>query len=426
MQYEKHTLKNGLRVIIVPMKNTQAVIFQIFVKTGAKNENKKINGVSHFLEHLVFKGSRKRPKPGMISKELDRIGAENNAFTSKEVTGFWVKSASKDFDIGLDVISDIVLNPIFDAKEIEKERGVILQEISMYEDEPVSIVARNLDAMIYGDNPHAMPVLGDNESVKRISRNDILKYKKSQYIAKNIIVVVAGNIEPMETFKKIKNIFKNFKSGDLSKLSPPKIKQKDIAIDIKTKKCDQSHIAVGVRAYGVNNEKKYALNVLAVILGGNMSSRLYTEIREKSGLAYYVGALGVQYEDSGYLRMRAGVPKEKIYLVFEKISKIMNDFKNKKVSKDELHFAKENIRGRMALSLEGSDEVADFYGEQELFGDRIFTPDEYMKKIEKVTASDIMKVAKDIFRPESINIAGIIPEDGKEIDSDKIKKIFFK
>jgi len=426
MQYEKHTLKNGLKVIIVPMSNTQSVIFQVLVKTGSKNENKNINGVSHFLEHLVFKGTKKRPKPGLISRELDRIGAENNAFTSKEITGFWVKSASKDFDIGLDVTSDIILNPIFDTKEIEKERGVILQEISMYEDEPASIVVKDLNAMIYDGNPHSMPVLGDNESVKRISRNDILNYRKSQYVAKNMIVVVAGNIEPTETFKKIKNIFKNFKAGNLSKLPPPKITQKNISINLKTKKCDQSHIAIGVRAYGVNNEKKYALNVLAVILGGNMSSRLYMEIREKSGLAYYVGASGVQYEDSGYIRMRAGVPKDKLYIVFEKISKIINDFRNKEVLKNELHFAKENIRGRMALSFEGSDEVADFYGEQELFGDKILTPDEYMKKIEKVTVSDIMKVAKDVFRPENINIAGIIPEDGKEIDSEKIRKIFLK
>ena len=426
MKYEKHTLKNGLRVIIAPMKNTESVVFQVLVKTGAKNEDKKVNGISHFLEHLVFKGTKNRPKPGAISKELDSIGAENNAFTSKEITGFWVKSASSNFDIGLDVVSDMVLNPIFDAKEIEKERGVILQEISMYEDQPRDKVVRDIESMIYEGNPHSMATLGASESVKNISRTDIIKYREKRYLPNNIVVVVAGDIDEKSAFEKIGKLFSGLKTGKLKKILPPKVKQKEVKISLKDKKCDQSHIVVGARAYGINDERKYALDILAVILGGNMSSRLFKELREKRGLAYYLGASGAQYEDSGYLNIRAGVPKEKLYLVFQIIAKLMDDFKKRQLSKNELYFAKEFLRGRMTLSLEHTEEIADFFGEQELFCGKILTPVEYMKKIEKVTASDIMKVARDIFRPKNINIAGIIPEDGKNIDSEKIRKIFSK
>lgn len=426
MRYEKYTLKNGLRVIIVPMKNTESVIFQVLVKTGAKDENKKINGISHFLEHLVFKGTKNRPNPGSISKELDRIGAEHNAFTGKEITGFWVKSASRDFDIGLDVVSDMVLNPIFNAKEIEKERGVILQEISMYEDQPRDKVVRDIEVMIYEGNPHAMMPLGVNESVKNISRTDIIKYRKERYLPNNMVVVVAGNIDEKLALEKIEMLFSGLKAGKLKNILHPKVKQKEVKISLKNKRCDQSHIIVGARAYGINDERKYALDILAVILGGNMSSRLFKELREKRGLAYYLGASGAQYEDSGYLKIRAGVPKEKLYLAFQIIAKLIDDFKRRELTKNELHFAKEFLRGRMALSFEHTEEVADFFGEQELFCGKIITPFELMEKIEKVTASDIMKVARDIFRPENINIAGVISEEGKSIDVEKIKQMFSK
>ncbi|MCR4283740.1 MAG: insulinase family protein [Parcubacteria group bacterium] len=408
------------------MNNTQSVVFQVLVKTGSKNEDKKINGISHFLEHLVFKGTKKRPKPGTISKELDRIGADHNAFTGKEITGFWVKLASKDFDIGFDVISDMVLNPIFDTKEIEKERGVILQEISSYEDQFSSKALMYVEEMLYEGNPHSMMTLGTNDSVKNILRNDILKYRKERYISNNMIVIVVGNIDGNDALKKIKKVFSKLKADKEHKIPPPKIKQNDINIKIKNKKCDQSHLAVGVRAYGLSNEKKYILEILSVVLGGNMSSRLFKELREKRGLAYYVGASNMEYEDSGYLLMRAGVPKDKINTVFQVFSKLLNDFKKRPVSKSELHSAKEFIRGKMSLTLEHTEYVADFFGEQELFYNKILTPQEIMEKIEKVTASDIMKVAGDIFRPENINIAGIIPEDGKSMDPDKIRNIFLK
>lgn len=426
MQYEKHILKNGLRVIIVPMKNTESVVFQVLVKTGAKNEDKKVNGISHFLEHLVFKGTKKYPKPSDINKTLDRIGAEHNAFTGKEVTGFWVKLAVKDFDIGLNVVSDMVLNPTFDTKEIERERGVILQEISLYEDRLEIKAVEDLESMVFKNSSMDRVTLGTNESVKSITRNEIIRYRKDRYTSENMVVIVAGNVDKHNVLKNIEKIFRNLKNGKNRGIEKNKFGQKEIIVKFKDKKCDQSHVAIGIRSYDMFDDRRYAIDLLAIILGGNMSSRLFVEVREKRGLAYYVGASDIKYEGGGYLRIRAGVPKEKLYVVFNIIAKILNDIKKKGVSKNELHFAKEFVRGRMALSLEGSDEVADFFGEQELFHDKILTPQEIMKKIEKVTASDIMKVVKDIFRPENINITGIIPEDGKSIDTDKIRNIFLK
>ena len=403
------------------MKNTQAVTLLVLVAVGSRHEEERVGGVSHFLEHLFFKGTKSRPRPGQVHKDLDKIGAEHNAFTSKEVTGFWVKTSLKDFDTGLDIVSDILLEPIFKQEEINRERGVILQELNMYEDIPQQKVWDVLYELMYGGQSNGRPIGGTAESVGNIKRFDILKHKNFNYIAQNTVVVAAGGFDPAEMFVKIKNSFGKTKKGIAEKRKREKDYQKLSRVKFVGKGTEQSHIALGIRACDMFSEKRFALSVLSTILGGNASSRLFTEIREKRGLAYYVGSsLGLQ-TDSGILAIKAGISNENLQKGVEKIFDVLALLKKRGVSKKELADAKSFIRGQIILGFETSDEVADFYGEQEIFKQKIEQPEDYLKKIEKVGQNDILKVASDIIRSGNMNVAII----GADEDAEK-KEVFFK
>lgn len=412
---------------MAPMTNTETVTLLVLVGTGSRYETKETNGISHFLEHLFFKGTTKRrPQPGQIHRELDRIGAQHNAYTGKERTGFWVKSSCADFDLSLDIISDTLLESIFKKEEIEKERGVIFQEKNMYEDLPDRKVAEILENVLYGDNPLGWDVIGTNESLKKINRIDIINYLKKHYSGPNSVVIVAGNIEPKTTFAKIESVFNRISKGKISSAEKAKDFQKNSQIKLIEKKTDQMHLAVGLRAYDNFDERKYILNLIGVILGGNTSSQLWMEIREKLGLAYYVWAGGEQYADAGYLGISAGIPHEKLVKVLEKIVEIIKKIKQKGVSDKDLKDAKSFFRGRLALSLESSDEVAMFYAGQELLLRKILQPEAILKKIEKVSERDILKIGNDVFRPEKMNLVAIGQHQDIKEKENLYKKIFSK
>jgi predicted Zn-dependent peptidase len=424
MHYEKQVFKNGLRVIAAPMENTQAVTLLVLVGTGSRYERKDVNGISHFLEHLFFKGTKSRPTPGQIHRVLDKIGAVYNAFTSKELTGFWIKSAYPDFDISLDIVSDILGEPIFKHEEIERERGVILQEKNMREDLPPARAVDVLENVLYGDAPLGRDIIGTEESIKKIERGDIINYLKEHYSGPNIVISVAGNIDAKTAFSKVERAFKKMPRGRIQPKEKINDFQKGPQIRLIEKKTDQMHFAMALKAYDMFDERKYALNLLATILGGNFSSRLCMEIREKSGLAYYVGAGEEQYSDAGYLGIKAGVPHEKLSAVLKKIVETVNKLKKKGPGEEELKDAKSFTRGRMALGLESSDEVALFFGEQELLLEKILQPEEILKKIEKVSKSDILKIGKDIFRPEKSNLVAI--GQHKDAKERLFQKLFLK
>ncbi len=422
MKYEKRVFKNGLRAIVAPMENTETATLLVLVGTGSRYETKNINGISHFLEHLFFKGTKSRPKPGQPHKDLDKIGATHNAFTSKEYTGFWVKSAAKDFDIGLDIVSDILLEPLFRPEEIEKEKGVILQEINMCEDEPQHKVLDTLENVLYGDQPLGWDVIGTKENISAIKKEDILKYRKFNYLSKNMVMVAAGNLNAEETFLKIKKYFSRVKKGKNKPCQKIKISQKSPRFKIIEKKLDQTHLALAIRTYDMFDEKRYALNLLSVILGGNFSSRLWMEIREKLGLAYEIYAFSDHAIDCGYLGIGAGIDHHEFEKTIKKIAEILKNIKQKGVSKEELKAAKSFSRGQMALKLETSDSIASFCANQELFYNKILQPEEILKKIEKVSKRDILKVAGDVFRPAKINLAAI----GRHQDIKKQEEIYRK
>lgn len=411
--YYKHTFKNGLRLVTVPMKNTKAVTVLVLVGTGSKYETKEINGISHFLEHMFFKGTKKRPDTLAIAETLDRIGGEYNAFTTKEVTGYYAKVYNKYLDLALDWVSDIFLNSKINQKEIEREKGVIIEEINMNLDQPQRYVWRLWEQLLYGNQPAGWLTLGARKVISKLKRKDFVRYFKDHYCVKNTIIVFAGNIDKGAKDKVLK-YFKNINKKD------PKDKEKVIEEQTKPKvlihykKTDQSHLCLGVRGYNLFHPDRYILDIMSVIMGGAFSSRLSIEIREKHGLAYHLGTTSQTYTDNGFFVGWVGVGNKRVDKAIQIILKNYRLLKTKKVDQKELKKAKDYIKGRTILSMEESDEQASFYGFQELLTNKILTLEQKFAKIEAVTANDIQRVAKDIFRPEKLNLALIGPFKNKQ------------
>ena len=412
--YKKKTLKNGLRIITVPMKSTQAVTVLVLVGVGSKNETKEINGISHFLEHMFFKGTKKRPNTTSIIEPLDRVGGMYNAFTGKEQTGFWAKANYENLDIVLDWVSDIFLNSKFDEKEIAKEKGVIIQEMKMYLDTPMMYVQDVWESLLYGDQPAGWPIIGEKDNILRFKRKDFVDYKKKHYLASNTVVCVAGNVDSENVEKKIQKYFSKIGVRDISQRPKVIERQTSPEILIHYKKTDQTHLCLGVRGYDIFNPLKYAQIVLATLLGGYMSSRVWISVREKKGLAYYVKTASEEMTDSGFLVTQAGIEHDKIDSVIKLILKEYRRMKEKKVSNSELRKAKDNIKGSLYLSLESSDSKASFYANQELLAKDIMSPSEEIEMIEKVTADDILKLANDLFQESKLNLALVGPFEDKK------------
>lgn len=412
--FEKTTLKNGLRIITFPMENTQAVTVLVLVGAGSKYETKKINGISHLLEHIVFKGTKKRPRTLNIAKEIDRVGGIFNAFTDKELMGFWVKVDSRHFDLSCDILSDMIFNSLFKEKEIEKEKKTIIEEINMYLDTPQRHILDLWEKLLYGDQPAGWDVAGEKETVKKISRKDIVNYFKNQFGAKNVVISLAGNFKEKEAILKTKKFFGKFKKIKTLPKKPVIEKQKSPKVLLQQKETDQAHLTLGVRAFDLFSSKRYPLAVLTNLLGGIMSSRLFIEIREKRGMAYYIRTMAENYTDTGYLVTHAGIDNKRVEEAIKIILKEYRKLREKKVPKEELQKAKDNIKGHLYLGLETSDAWAVYLGAQEILKGKISTPEEECKMIDKVSQDDILKLAREIFRPNKLNLALIGPFKDKE------------
>jgi predicted Zn-dependent peptidase len=414
--FHKITLKNGLRIITAPSKSTQAVTVLALVGTGSKYETKEISGISHFLEHMFFKGTKKRPKSIDIAESLDKVGGIYNAFTSQECTGYFAKVEASNFELALDWVADIFLNSTLPEEEIEKEKKVIVEEINMIQDHPMINIGNLWQKLLYGDQPAGWNIAGIKETVTSLSRQDLSAYRKKQYVAKNTILCLAGDIDSKKAVVLAEKYFAKIESGQPAGKIKTIEEQKNPQCLIENKKIDQTHLCLGVRGYNIFHPQRYALEMLGTVLGeaGMMSSRLFTEVREKSGLAYYVGADTEEDSDTGFLVARAGVDNKRVKDAIQTILKEFKKISEIKVSPEELKKAKDNVRGKLALSLETSDAQASFYAGQEVLEKKIMTQEEIFQKIDKVSQNDILKVAKDIFRPEKLNLALIGPFEKKE------------
>lgn len=418
-------LKNNLKLITIPMLGTKTATVLVMIKTGSKYETKANSGISHFLEHMFFKGTKKRPGTVSISSELDGIGAEFNAFTSKEYTGCWIKAGKDKIAVAMDVVSDMLLNSKFDAKEIEREKGVIIEELNMYRDNPMMYIEDLFEECLYGDQPAGWDTIGTKENILRFKRGDFIDYLSSQYGAQNTIMCVAGAIPPKEelnrldrtdrTYKLAKKYFSGLKESVFRKKPAVIEKQDGPRIKLHYKKTDQAILSLGVRAFPIGHKDEIALKIAAILLGGSMSSRLFIKLRERHGLAYSVKTQAEQYTDSGYLTTEAGVPINKTE---EAIKIILAEYKKlagKAVGKQELEKTKNIIKGRMTIQMEESNNVAVWYACNAALRDKTVTPEEFLKKVKRVSAEDIKRVARAIFKENGLNLAVIGPfrEKGK-------------
>ncbi len=425
MQYTRTILPNGLRVLTIPMPSFESVTVLAMVRAGSRYETTHNSGASHFLEHMAFKGTKKRPSAMAISTLIDGIGGEFNAFTGKESTGYYIKSSANNIELSVDVISDMLQNSLLDPAEINKERGVILEEINLYEDTPARKIGDVFEQLLYGDTPLGWDIAGNKAVIKAISQEDFKHYLASLYSADNITVVVAGGVTPKKSTALVEKYFGTMRSFKTKPYEPVVELQDKPAVLIKHKKTEQVHIALGVRTVPLTHKDRYPLSVLSSILGGGMSSRLFHEVREKRGLGYYVRTSSEEYQDCGSLATTAGIdPKrveEAVTVILDEYHKISNI--KYQISNNELTKAKEYMKGHLILEMEDSRSVAGFYASQELLEESIDNLEDILVKIDQVTKDEVAHVANTYLKPERLNLAVIGDFDPSADGKEKFRKL---
>ena len=419
MNYKKYTLKNGLRIILAPMHETETATVMIMTGVGSRYETRAENGLAHFLEHMFFKGTAKRPNAIDISKELDGLGAEYNAYTGKDRTAYYAKVEARHWETALDIVSDLFLNAKIEEEEIKREKGPVLQELNMYEDMPPRHINDLWELHLYGDTPLGWEIIGTKENLHRFTRKDFMKYLARGYVAENVVVGVAGKVDPKQVLSAIKKHFAKIRTGKKPVFKKVKEAQSKPGIFVQNKKTDQSHLIIGVRAYPMHHPDRYALAVLATILGGGMSSRLWLAVRERRGLAYRVTTGVETYHDAGYLATQSGVEHENLEETIKVILDEYRKIREEKVGAEELAKAKDHMKGQMALAFEGSDDIVEYLITQETIHGKVTLPKEKAKKIDAVTADDVLRVAQDIFQNKRLNLAVIAPK----ADEAKLEKL---
>ena len=409
--FRERTLENGLKIIFAPLAGTKTITALVMFGTGSKYESRSQNGLSHFLEHMFFKGTKNRGSAQKLSCELDSLGSEYNAFTSKEYTGYWIKVDSTKSEPALDILSDMLLNSKFSQAEIDRERGVIVEEINMYHENPMMYIEDVFEKCLYGETPAGREIIGPRENITSFKRQDFLDYFSTQYGSNSAVLVLSGAVT-----REIEAMVMKYFEPMLKRPFKEKLKTPDHQDSAQVKAFyqngKQANISLGVRTYDTYHEDKIILKLLSVILGGSMSSRMFTEVREKRGLAYYVRTQTESFTDTGYLTTQAGVPAGKAEEAIETILAEYQKLTEKLVDKEELQRARDLIHGRTVIAFEESDAVANWYARQAVLKEDIMNPEQFFAAIDKVTAEDIQRVATDIFKSNKLNLAVIGPYKG--------------
>lgn len=412
--YQKTTLSNGLRIVTQSLNNTKSVTVLILVGAGSRYEKKETNGLAHFLEHMFFKGAKKYKNTKEVSEAIDGVGGDFNAFTGKEYVGYYVKVADRHVDVALDVLSDMLLHATFDPEEIDRERGVIMEEYNMYQDTPMHQIGWDFEELIYGDQPMGWDQVGRKEVIMSLQQRDFIDYKNQLYAPENTVIAVAGNVQHEEMAKKIEELFA-FQDGKKMFHAPPLLQNPNTNnISLRNKKTEQAHVMVGFPGLPEIHPDRYALKMLSVVLGGNMSSRMFLSVRERKGLAYYINSSVDEYSDTGIFSTNAGVSLSRIE---DAITAILQEYKrvlDEPIPLAELKKAQEYFKGKMVLRLEDSEEYAHLLGKFEVLYHQTRTPEEIIEAIDRVTPQDLTRVAQQLFIPEKLYLAVIGPYEDKE------------
>jgi predicted Zn-dependent peptidase len=409
MKYSKKVLSNRLTVIEVPSHDAESVVVDFFVKTGSRSETLRENGISHFLEHFLFKGTKKYPSALAISSLIDSIGGEMNANTGKEHTQFYIKAASHHLPLIFEVLTDMVQNPLLDAGELEKEKGVIVEEINMYKDTPMYEIDNILEQTMWPKEALGRDIAGSKDIVTKFTREMFLDYINRHYQTPNIILGVSGKYNQAVLNKLIAKYWQKYPRKKFHGWQRATDKQASPRLKVQFKATEQAHVSFGFKGFAYGNKNNPAVSVMAAILGGGMSSRLFIEVREKRGLAYYVRSSPSSYQDTGVFNIGAGVQigkiEEAIAVILDELKKIKNILADDK----ELQKAKEYIKGKTVLALEDNQVRLDWFLDRAAFHPKISTPTEAFKKIDAVTAADVQKVARELFQSKKMTLAVIGP-----------------
>ena len=421
--YKISKLKNGINLIKAPIPGSKALTIMAMFPVGSRYEDKKISGASHFVEHMLFKGTKKRPTHLEISRELDALGAEYNAFTSKDYTGYYVKTGEVNTEKAFDWLADIIFNSKLDAEEIGKEKGVIVEELRMYDDNPMMAVDNLFERAMFGDHPLGWDVGGTADTVRGVSRDDLWNYYRNYYLPGNMVLVVAGNINDKKLSKSLKQfeIHKTKTKNSGLKFNFEKFIWKKQAFPLENRllvserKLDQAQVIIGFPGLSYNDPDRFAASVLLNILGGGMSSRLFVEVREKRGLAYMVNACAGAFRDVGVATIQAGLDPSRLADAFKVIKTELIKITKEPVSAKELEDSKNNIAGRTELAMEDSSAQAQWFAKQFWFADKIMTYEQVTKKIKEVSAADVKRLAKKLFDFDQARAAVIGPMSKEKV-----------
>lgn len=412
-----HSLKrlpNGLRIVTTPLKDTKSVTVLCLVGAGSRYEKKEINGISHYLEHLFFKGAERYKNAMEVSTAIDSVGGDFNAFTGKEYVGYYVKLAAADKEVAFDVIGDMMINATFLPEEVEKERGVIMEEYNMYQDTPMYQVGWDFERLLFGDQPMGWDQIGTKETVNALNRDQFVEFKNALYTPENVVISVAGNVTEEEVVQLVEKYFP-FPEGERAFGPNDYVKNdSDERVILQHKKTEQAHLIIGVEALPAEHKDEYIEKVLSVILGGGMSSRMFSHVREQKGLSYYIRTSTDNYTDTGVLSTSAGINLDKVDSAITAILEEYRKMTEAPVTEAELNKAKGYLKGKIVLRIEDSEELAHLMGKQELLYKSVESIDDILKKIDAVTADDILRLSKELLKPEAMHLALIGPYEDKE------------
>jgi len=418
MSYEKHTLENGVRIVLAPMPQAQSVTVALMYAAGSRYETRDTNGIAHFAEHMFFKGTENRPSSRDIAGEIDAIGGEFNAFTGKEYTGYYVRAAAEHRDTALDVLVDMLRHSKFEAEEIEREKGVIIEEMNMYFDTPRDYIGGVYEDLLYGDQPLGWDIVGRKETVRAATRDMFMQYIDRWYKPERLVVGVGGKIDG-DVLEAIQGHLGDLEPAETGEPDPASLNGNGSRVRVHTKQSDQAHIALGVPSYPITHPDRYALQLLATVLGGGMSSRLFIEVRERRGLAYYVFGTNHSYTDAGSLYAQAGVDINRIDDAVSTVAAELRRIAAEAVPADELEKARSFAKGRFVLQLENPHGLIMYGLRKEVLEGETVDPKEVLAELDKVTGEDVQRVAGDLIDDKRLRLALIGPFD----DADRFEKL---
>ncbi|HBE79780.1 MAG TPA: peptidase M16 [Firmicutes bacterium] len=407
--YQRATLANGLRIICEPIPHMNSVALGVWVGTGSRYEGPEYNGISHFIEHMLFKGTHERTAR-QIAEAIDAVGGQLNAFTTKEYTCFYAKVLSQHFTLGIDLLSDMVTNSVFDSSEIEKEKQVVLEEIKSFEDSPDEVIQDLFAAAVLKGHPLGWTILGLPEMVRRFNKQVILDYLTQHYTPDNIVFAAAGNVQIDQIVTEIEKRFSGLQGSMQQTL--PMVPEPEPDLLLKSKAIEQVHLCIGARGVCRKSPDKYGVFMLDSLLGGSVSSRLFQQLREERGLVYVTGSNHSSYKDTGVFSIYAGTRLKNFEEVVSLIKKELNLLIRETVPEEELNRNKEQLKGNLLLSLDSTSNRMSRLAKTELFGDQLFTPEEIVAKIDAVTSSEVQRLAGQLLGDEKQFLTALGPFKG--------------